>query len=131
MAVEEMKWVEPDPGRHRRARRKRKNDACQHQDEDRPEQRLVHRPPPCGKRIAFFTGEHGHSQHNGPGFAHWSPMRVSERLMNCRCFEARLRRMGGAQRYPSLSPENDGFRERLNPSYGLEYWSPAFGGDDS
>ena len=47
-----------DPDRDRRARRQRQHDAREHQRDDRPEQRTVHRPPPVGKRIAFFAGEH-------------------------------------------------------------------------
>ena len=58
VAAEEVKGIEPDAGRHRRARRQRQDDAGQHQRQDRGQQRLVDGPPPFGQRRAFFAGEH-------------------------------------------------------------------------
>ena len=60
--AEEMEGIEPDPGRHRRARRQRQDDAAQHQREDRGQQQLVDGPPPVRKRGALFAGEHGRPQ---------------------------------------------------------------------
>ena len=79
VAVEEVEGIEPDPGRHRRARRQRKNDAAQDQREDRPELEAVDGPPPFAEGAALFTGEHGHSP-GLKGLPHWSPMMVSEGL---------------------------------------------------
>src|SRR6266478_4672191 len=62
MAVEEVKRVEPDPGRYRRARRQRKNEAAQHQRDDRRQQRAINRPPPFAEGGALFTGDHGRPQ---------------------------------------------------------------------
>ena len=78
VAVEEVERIEPDPGRHRRTRRQRKNDAAQHQRNDRRQQQAVYRPPPFAEGVALFTGEHGHSQRQR--LAHWSPMMVSKGL---------------------------------------------------
>ena len=80
MAVEEVERIEPDPGRHRRARRQRQDDAGQHQRDDRRQLQAVDGPPPFAQGRALFTGEHGRFP-KAEGFAHWSPMMVSERLM--------------------------------------------------
>ena len=46
--------------------------------------------------------------------------KAAESLIAVPAFYIPARRMGGAQRYPSIAVcEDDGFREGLNPSYGL------------
>jgi hypothetical protein len=57
--VEEVERVEPDPDRHRRARRQRQDDASQHQRDQRRQLQAVDRPPPFAEGRALFTGEHG------------------------------------------------------------------------
>src|SRR5437870_13478567 len=84
-----MEGIEPDPRRHRRARRQRQDDAAQHQRHDRAEQRLTHGPPPVRKRGALVTVEHGRPQ-NGRGNAHWWSRMVSKGLMASLSFDRGL-----------------------------------------
>ena len=56
MAVEEVERIEPDPCRHRRAGRQRKNDAGQHQRDDRRELQAVDGPPPFAEAGCVVHG---------------------------------------------------------------------------
>src|SRR5271170_6466950 len=57
--IEEVKGIEPDPGRDLRARRQRQDDARQNQRNDRRQLQAVDRPPPVAEGVSLFTGEHG------------------------------------------------------------------------
>ena len=118
VAVEEVKRIEPDAGRHRRTGRERKDNAGQHQRDDRRQLQAVDGPPPFAERGALFTGEHGHSQRQR--FAHWSPMMVSGRLMNSLSFEIGH----GAAPRRSPYPAKAGYpvRRGLSVLSSLEYW---------
>ena len=58
MAIEEVKRIEADAHRDRRAGRQRQDDACNHQRKDCSQQQPIHRPPPFAKRRALFAGDH-------------------------------------------------------------------------
>ena len=86
VAVEEVERIEPDPGRHRRARRQRQDDAAQDQRDDRGQQRACPRSTTSRK-----TGCVGHGRAwaspNGRGNAHWWLRMVSGGLMEWVSFE--------------------------------------------
>ena len=56
VAVEEVERIEPDPGRHRRARRQRQDDAAQDQRDDRGQQRACPRSTTSRKTACVGRG---------------------------------------------------------------------------
>jgi hypothetical protein len=66
LAVDEVKWVQPDAGGNRRARRQAQHDAAQHQCAERRQCQPVDRPPPFGKRRRLRPRGHGPSRREVP-----------------------------------------------------------------